>query len=91
MTKQKEEKIDKLTEELPELKIKYEKEIEDFLQTNRFQTRLKRIAFIHDKVRYGLQITHSDIEEMKNLSSDFYDATWRRLRDLERIESFYSQ
>ena len=70
---------------------RHEEEIQVFLQTSRFQPRLKRIAFIHDKVRYGLQITHSDIEEMKNLSSDFYDATWRRLRDIERIESFYSQ
>ena len=70
---------------------RHETQIKNFLQTDRFQPRLERIAFIHDKVRYGLQITPSDIEEMRVLSADFYDATWRRLRDIQRLESFYSQ
>lgn len=69
---------------------RHEKEIRDFLKTDRFHIRLKKAAVIHDRVRYGLQINPKDLEDMQNLASDFYDATWRRLQDMQRIESFYS-
>ena len=77
MTKQKEEKIDKLTEELPELKIKYEKEIEDL------KNGIDSKTFFVEKAEMGIQYEENKVQTIADL--EFYLA--KLTKHVEKIEA----